>query len=172
MRELIAQLAATPRTVAHLVAEASGESLDRADEGAWSARTILAHLRDLEHLVFRMRLARLLVEAEPVFPDYDESGWEGVRSRARDRKEQLLGDFVLQRQASVALIRALEPDQLARAGRHEAGRPWTVESWLAHWVEHDRVHVAQLELTLGETLHQVLERRARPADADNREGRA
>lgn len=166
VHELIARLEATPRVLAHLALEVSDELLDRVKGNEWSARTVLAHFRDLESLVMRQRLARMLVEDEPTFPDFDESRWAGMRNRSRDRKEQLLGDFALQRQASLAIVRRLSPDQLRRAGRHEDGTPWTVERWLGRWVEHERDHVAQLEATLGTTLHEVLERRARAAGSE------
>lgn len=164
MQEIVAQLEATPRVLAHLALEASDEQLDRVAPGEWSARTILAHLRDLEFLLWRMRTARMLVEDDPVFPDFDERRWLKMRDRSRDRKEQLLGGFALQRQASLAMLRRMEPGQAVRRGTHEDGTGWTVERWLQRWVEHDRGHVAQLEATLGETLGEVLRRRARPAD--------
>src|SRR3970040_1455536 len=98
--ELIARLADTPRKLAHLVAEATDEQLDRAAPGEWSARTIMAHLRDDEFMVMRLRLERLLAEHEPLLTNFDEKAWGQSRNRTRDRKETLLGDFALQRQAS------------------------------------------------------------------------
>ncbi len=160
MEELLKQLAATPRTLAHLVVEASDELLDAAPDGEWSARTILAHLRDDEYLVLRMRCERMLSEDSPVFPDFDEKAWEQNRSRARDRKEELLGDFALQRQASLNMLANLKQGDEGRSGRHAEYGEFTVGSWVAHWVEHDRTHIAQVERMLGETLTEVLERRS------------
>jgi len=59
---LLERLAATPRRLAQLVAEASDAALDAAPPGEWSAREVLAHLRDLELLVWRTGLARILAE--------------------------------------------------------------------------------------------------------------
>jgi len=163
MEELIAQLEATPRAIAHLALEATDSQLDAAPPGEWSARTILAHLRDLEVLLMRMRTARMLVEENPVFADFDEQTWVAGRDRSRDRKEQLLGGFALQRRASLAMLARVTPSQIQRPGTHEDGTAWTVERWIGRWVEHDRLHVAQLQTVLGETLSEVIERRARPA---------
>jgi hypothetical protein len=165
MEDLVQQLAATPSTLAHLVVEASDEQLDQAPVGEWSARTILAHLRDDEFLVLRMRCERMLSEENPTFPDFDEKAWAASRNRARDRKEELLGDFALQRQASLNMLANLRPSDEHRGGRHAEYGPFTVRSWVEHWVEHDDTHVAQIERMLGETLAGVLERRAR-RDAD------
>lgn len=167
MREVLKQLEATPRAVAHLVAECSEERLDSARDGDWSARTILAHLRDDEVMVMRQRAVRILDEDNPVFPDFDETAWAANRSLQRDRREQLLGDFALQRQASLHLLQTILPGQWERPGRHEVSGEYTLESWVRHWLEHDRAHVSQLERALGETLQDVLERRAQMPGNDS-----
>lgn len=162
MDELIARLAATPRTLAHLVAEAPEERLDMAFAGGWSARTILAHLRDEEYLGMRVALERMLAEDNPVlrFPAAD--AWEPARNRDRDRKEWLLGDFALQRQASIAILRSLRPGDWERRGQAPAGREFAVSGLVRYWAAHDAEHIAGLEAALGETLAEVIERRRRP----------
>jgi hypothetical protein len=162
MLDVIGTLEATPGALANIVLEASEADLDRAAAGEWSARTVLAHVRDYEHLVMRMRVARMVAEDAPVFPDFDETRWEAARNRGRDRKEQLLADLALQRRASLDLLRSLGPGDWHRTGTHEAGKRWTVESWVSHWAEHDRLHIEQLERALGVTLEEVVARRARP----------
>jgi hypothetical protein len=164
MEDLIKQLAATPSTLAHLVVEAGDDLLDRASADDWSARTILAHLRDDEFLVLRMRCERMLSEVNPTFPDFDEKAWASSRNRSRDAKETLLADFALQRQASLNMLANLKPGDHARPGRHAEYGAFTVRSWVEHWVDHDRMHVEQIERMLGETLARVLERRARPPE--------
>jgi hypothetical protein len=164
MDDLIKQLAATPSRLAHLVVEASDELLDRTTDGEWSARTILAHFRDDEFLVMRMRCERMLSEPNPTFPDFDEKAWAATRNRSRDAKDVLLTDFALQRQASLNILANLKPGDEGRPGRHEEYGAYTVRSWVEHWVEHDRAHVEQIERAIGETVAEVLDRRARPAE--------
>lgn len=158
------QLSATPRTVAHLLAEVREPKLDQLFDGDWNLRTILAHLRDDESMVMRMRLVRMLAEDNPTFPDFDEQAWARNRSTARDRKEQLLGDFALQRLATMNILEHMAPEQWERGGAHEQNGLYTVRSWVAHWVEHDRTHVGQVEKLLGETLTDVLHRRAQDVE--------
>lgn len=156
----IEQLAETSTTLAQLLAEASEEVLDRAEQGGWSARTIAAHLRDDEAMVMRMRLVRLLTEDDPLLPDFDQEAWAAQRSTARDRKDHLLADFALQRQASLNLLRRITVPEWERSGRHEVNGRLTVADWVEHWAEHDAEHIRQLELALGETLGDVQARRA------------
>ncbi|MEO8540621.1 MAG: DinB family protein [bacterium] len=160
MEELIQQLAATPKALAHLVAEATDESMDRADAGAWSARMILAHFRDDEYLCLRAGLTRMLAEDNPAVHFIDGADWEPGRNRTRDRKEWLLADFALQRQASLGILRMLRPEDVLRTGTR-AGREFSVQQLLEVWVRHDREHLAQLEQAVGETVEEARARRAR-----------
>lgn len=162
MDELIARLAATPRALAHLVAEAPEERLDMAFAGGWSARTILAHFRDDEYLCMRVALERMLAEDNPALRFIEGAEWEPGRNRARDRKEWLLADFALQRQASLGILRGLRPADWSLRGRTEGGREFTVEQFVSSWAAHDAEHVAGLEAALGETLAEVIARRSRP----------
>ncbi len=159
MDDLIQQLAATPAGLAHLVAEATDVQLDAAAPGEWSARTILAHFRDDEYLCMRVALSRMLAEDNPAVHFMDGADWEPSRNRTRERKEWLLADFALQRQASLGILKMLRPEDRQRRGR-SGDRDMTVEQFVSAWVRHDREHVAQLEHALGETLEAVRARRA------------
>lgn len=158
--DTINRLAATPGILAHLVAEASDTRLDVSPHGQWSVRTLLAHFRDDEYLCMRVALERMLAETTPTLRFIDGAEWEPTRRRTRDRKEWLLGDFALQRQASVALLRGLEPADWERRGERD-GRELTVATLVDLWVRHDAEHIASLEAALGETLDEVKRRRAR-----------
>ena len=163
--DLIAKLAATPATLAHLVAEADDDTLNAAAPGQWSARTLLAHFRDDEYLCMRLALERMLAEESPSLQFIDGAGWEPNRRRTRDRKEWLLGDFALQRQASVAILRGMAAEDWERVGQPEGEqRTFTVGAFVSAWARHDAEHIASLEAVLGETLEQVKERRARRED--------
>jgi hypothetical protein len=154
--------AATPKTLAHLVAEAGDDRLDAAGDGEWPVRVILAHLRDVEMFSGRLRYERMLAEEAPVFADFDEDAWAANRNRTRDRKDRLLGDFALQRQATVSMLRSIRPEEWQRTGSHSYRGEFTVSTWLDACLDHDAQHVAQVERLLGETLDDVLRRRSRP----------
>lgn len=164
-RELLARLAATPRTLAHLVVEASGERLDATGpDGRWSVRTTLAHLRDDEFLCMRPALERMLALTDPELSFMEGADWEPGRNRERDRKETLLADFALQRQATLNVFACMREGDWSRTGVVEGQGPLTVLQLLSAWVQHDAEHIAQIEAALGESLTEVLQRRARPAD--------
>jgi hypothetical protein len=153
------RLAASPKQVAHLVAEVDDARLDAAPPGEWSARTILAHFRDCEALCEGLRVLRMLAEDEPELADFDEQEWAATRNRSRDRKEQLLGDFALQRQATLNVLSGLRAEDWQRRGTHATRGTFTVRTWAEAIADHDAAHLAQLEGVIGETLDEVLQRR-------------
>ncbi|MGD9933595.1 MAG: DinB family protein [Dehalococcoidia bacterium] len=159
-RDLLARLAATPRTLAHLVVEADNPLLDLAVPGSWSARTVLAHFRDEEYLAMRPAMERMLAEREPELVFLSGDDWEPGRNRSRDRKDVILGDFALQRQASLNILNGLRPDGWERRGR-TASREFTLHQLVATWAKHDAEHVAELERLVGETAQEAIARRAR-----------
>jgi len=161
--ELLTRLSRTPTTVAHLLADCpEAVFTSPPSDGEWSPQVIVAHLRDDEYLCMRLALERMLAEDTPELRFLRGGEWEPARNRSRDRKDHLLADFALQRQASLAILRMLEPGDWQRAGRRD-GALFTVEDLVREWVQHDAEHIAQLERAVGETLTDVLERRSRMA---------
>lgn len=156
--EVLSQLRETPTLAARLVAEASDERLDASIVEGWSARVILAHLRDIEFLEMRMLLERMLGEDEPELTFLDSEQWQATRNTTRDGKRQILGDFALQRQATMGILDALRPEDWERAGSVAGGDPFTVEQLVDGWLEHDQGHIGQMEDALGSTLADFNER--------------
>lgn len=142
--DLVERLEMMPHTLEEAISGIEMAMLDHEMPGHWSARTVIAHLRDDESLVMRQRLERMLAEDGPVFPNFDEKAWATWRNRDRDDIKHLLRDFAVQRQASVNLLRFLSPAQWQRTGRHETDGEYTVLSWAQHWAEHDTTHLEQI----------------------------
>ena len=164
LQQALDQLGATPGALAHLTVEAGDGALDAAPEGEWSARVVLAHLRDAEALEFRLGLERLLAEPEPALFFLPPDQWERERSRERDGKSALLGDFALQRQASLNLIATMRAADWERAGAGPGGQRIAAAEFVQVWAGHDAAHLAQIEALLGETAADARERRARPPE--------
>jgi len=164
LQKALAQLAATPTRLAHLTVESADEDLDAAPEGEWSARVVLAHLRDAESLEFRVGLERLVAEPNPALFFLPPDEWERDRNRDRDEKSVLLGDFALQRQASLNVITTMRDADWERTAPGPRDEPITVAQFVQIWAGHDAAHLGQIEALLGDTVEGARERRARPPE--------
>ena len=145
---LIEGLAATPDRLEAATRGADDGALDAAPDGEWSARTVLAHLRDDEFMVTRLRLARMTVEEHPTLAPFDEGAWASSRWSDRDGLQELLSDFRLQREASMMVLRRLEASDWLRTGLQPELGAFDVHWWVEHWLEHDETHVAQITAAL------------------------
>lgn len=141
-------LRATPREVARIAQEAGEMGLDAELPGEWSLRTTVAHLRDEEWRVFRMRVERMLGENGPQFALFPPDRWERERDMTGLETRSLLRAFALQREASLNLLDLLDEERWHRQGHHSTRGAQTIESWLIYWATHDRDHVEQMNRTL------------------------
>ena len=147
--EHIAALERTGPELARLTAGLTDEALDfHSGPGDWSVREILAHLVDDEMYVMRLRLERIVKEDFPHLTPHDEQKWYASRNTTRDQLHELLADFELQRAASLGIIKMLRESDWARRGNQPEYGTFTAEGWLGNWVEHDTVHLRQIESTL------------------------
>lgn len=146
---LIESLRQTHPALVRLTSGASDATLDfRAGPAEWTIREILAHLVDDEMYVMRTRLERIIKEERPHLAPHDEQAWYASRNTSRDALGELLADFATQRAASLGIITTLRDADWAREGYQPEYGTFTAEKWLEHWVEHDTVHIKQIENTL------------------------
>jgi hypothetical protein len=147
--ELIAALERTGPVLQRLTASLAHDALDfHSGPGDWSVREILAHLVDDEMYVMRVRLERIVEEDHPQLVPHDEQKWYATRNTSRDRLEELMADFNLQRAASLGIIKMLRESDWAREGTQPEYGTFTAEKWLSMWAEHDAVHLRQIESNL------------------------
>lgn len=145
----IATLEQTHATLLRLTEGLTDEILDfHSEPDAWSVREILAHLVDDEMYVMRTRMARIVEEDLPLLVPHDEKRWYATRNTTRDQLAELLGDFAIQRAASLGILRMLRESDWERQGRQPEYGIFTAEMWLGHWVEHDTIHIEQISRTV------------------------
>ena len=146
---LLARLAESPDRVAAAVRGASDDALGRAPApGEWSARTVLAHLRDDEFMVMNIRAVRMLVEDNPALAPFDEQAWAATRWRGADGVDDLVEGFRQHRNATLAALARATPEQWRRTGSQPEIGSFDLLWWMEHTLEHDEDHIAQLERAL------------------------
>ncbi len=146
--ERIEGLAGLPRNLAGIVRECGEDGCDAEFDGEWSIRTGMAHLRDEEFLVFRLRLERMLSEDNPVFAPFPPEQWLANRDTTRDDTQALLRDLALQRQASINMLQRLADDEWERPGTHPTQGAYTVSAWVDYWLKHDAEHLDAMRRSL------------------------
>jgi hypothetical protein len=151
LAEVRAVLAHTPATLNALlrglpdawVMSNEGRSKDGKD--SWSAFDIVGHLIVGERTDWMPRVGIILESGEArAFDPFDRFA-QSRESRGKSL-EQLLDDFAHLRSENLAALHALnlQPEDLARRGKHPALGVVTLSELLATWAVHDLTHLHQL----------------------------
>ncbi len=110
---------------------------------AWSARDVVHHLEDAE-LTGAVRLRRLLTEAAPAIPAFDEVVYRARLGYAARGIDAALDAIRGAHATTAEILDRLVPADWARAGTHSEAGPYSVERWLAFHAAHTHEHAAQI----------------------------
>jgi hypothetical protein len=121
------------------------EAAGRGPDESFSPVEQCWHLAELEREGFGARIRRLLDEEDPFLPDFDGARLARERDyRARSLDEGLAA-FRAGRQANLALLRSVAPDQWTRAGTQEGVGRVALCDLPSMMAEHDASHRAEIE---------------------------
>lgn len=144
----VAVIESTPRWCAERIAGFPPAAAARAPApGAWSARAVIAHLRDADREVFAPRLERLLAEAEPAFLDVDLVGGRDAPGTGED-PGAVLDEWTRRRAALAARLALLGAADRSRLAFHSLRGGLTLADLAKSWSEHDLAHRRQLARAL------------------------
>lgn len=148
-RQPLAVQAATAGKLDRLLEGVSTVKLhERPAPDKWSVNEILAHLADGEIVgAFRMRLI-LGSPGSPVVA-YDQD--RGVTSGHYDKRDprKSVEQFRVLREANLALLESLEPEQWKHYGMHSERGQESIERIVSMFAGHDLNHLQQIEKILG-----------------------
>jgi hypothetical protein len=137
-------LASTPGALRTLLTGVPPQALEARVDAGWSAKDAVAHLLDTEGVAFTDRIRRLLAEDRPSIAPIDPSERLHDRDYASWPLDRLIASFERTRADSVAVLRALSAQDMARLGDHAEAGEISVSD-LAHYAAvHDLMHLAQI----------------------------
>jgi len=117
----------------------------------WSVSEILAHLADVE-IVIGWRMRSILGAPGTPVQAYDQNAWvtAGHYERRDPRKSIELHGTV--REANLALLKSLSPDQWKHFGQHAERGQESIEHIVRMVAGHDINHIHQIECILKPTM--------------------
>lgn len=146
LAEATALLSRTPATLDALLRGLPDTWVQRNEgESTWSAFDIVGHLIYGERADWMAR-ARIILENGEARPFDPFDRLAQFKESQGKSLEQLLDEFAFLRQQNLANLRALnlQPEDLARRGRHPALGVVSLSQLLATWAAHDLTHLHQL----------------------------
>ena len=144
---LTADLLAEARKIEQLVSSLSESDLNRRETpNDWSVRQIIHHIADVE-VGDAMRLRQMLAHDAPLIVAYDE-GLFAERLHYDRPIAASLATFSALRASNAAILERIPGADWSRQGRHEEHALYTVEILVHRSIEHDRLHLQQMQRAL------------------------
>lgn len=145
----LAVQASTAQILERLIAGTPVSDLcTRPAAGRWSVGEIVAHLADAEIVLgFRMRL--VLGAPGVAIIAYDQDRWASSGHYETRSASDSVEQFRVLRDANLALLRSLTPDQWAQYGVHSERGHETIEHMVRLAAGHDINHLRQIDRILG-----------------------
>jgi hypothetical protein len=137
--------AATAAKLNRLIRRAPSAKLrKRPAPGKWSAGEILAHLADCE-IVTGWRMRQILgAPGSPIQP-FDQDAWAAAGHYEKRDARKSLELFRVSREANLALLKSLSPEQWKHHGMHAERGVETIEHIVRMMAGHDLNHLGQVE---------------------------
>ena len=137
--------AATPKKLGRLIARASAAKLRKKPApGKWSAAEILAHLADSE-IVVGWRMRQILGAPGSPIQAYDQDAWAAAGHYHKRAARKSLEQFRVVREANLALLKSITPEQWKHHGMHSERGVETIEHITCMMAGHDLNHMGQVE---------------------------
>ncbi len=140
--------AATAKKLQRLIKGVPASKLrKRPAAGEWSVSEIVAHLGDAEIVIgFRMRL----ILGAPGIPiaAYDQDSWVTSGHYEKRDPRKSVEQFRVVREANIALLKSLTPEQWKQYGMHSERGQETIEQMVRMTAGHDLNHLQQIERLL------------------------
>jgi hypothetical protein len=137
--------AATAKKLSRAIARANAAKLrKRPAPGKWSAAEILAHLADSE-IVIGWRMRQILGAPGAAIQAYDQDAWAAAGHYEKRDARKSLEQFRAVREANLALLKSLTPEQWKQHGMHSERGVETIEHITVMMAGHDLNHLGQVE---------------------------
>lgn len=145
VQEWIATIAVLPDQVRAFTEALDGAQLDTPYRpGSWTVRQVVHHIAD-SHCNSYIRIKWALTENEPVIKAYDEVAWAQLPDSTSSPVALSLDLLDALHRRWVALLSALDGQQLQRVLVHPESGPWRVDQTIGSYAWHGRHHLAVVE---------------------------
>lgn len=111
------------------------------EEGGWNVHQLAVHVRDVNALVYGMRICRTVEEENPEFQNFDSDSWMVEHYKPDEPIVIVLDELINNVSTQVEWLRGLPDEAWSRESRHTVyGGRFTMQTWversLAHIEEH------------------------------------
>jgi hypothetical protein len=117
-------------------------------EGEWTLHQIASHIRDVEKLVYAMRVYRTLNEDNPLFENFDADEWMAAHYNQQEPLAGILHEFTDNVDELCTTLSSLPQKAWSRESSHEElGGGLTLQLWVERSLAHIEEHLRAVKKT-------------------------
>ena len=118
------------------------------EAGGWTVHQIAAHVRDVDKLVYGLRVRTTAAEANPEFQNFDGEEYMVEHYSRTEPLNEILDGLVEQAQDLAEVLRTLPGEAWARTSSHVMlGRGLTLQTWVEKDLAHIEEHIQSIRKT-------------------------
>lgn len=119
-----------------------GDPFKAVDEDDWNTHQLAAHTRDVDKMVYGMRIRRTVEEDTPEFQDFDADGWMADNYSADEPFASILDELSASVNKTASTLRELPQESWSRASSHVTyGSGFTLQTWVERALAHIKEHL-------------------------------
>jgi hypothetical protein len=121
---------------------AGGDPFKTTGEDNWNTHQLAVHARDVDKVVYGMRIHRTAEEDNPVFQDFDAGQWMSAHYDVDEPLASILDELSASVKETASMLRELSPEAWSRESSHEIyGGGFTLQTWVERGLAHIQEHL-------------------------------
>ena len=122
------------------------DPLKATDEDGWNTHQLAAHTRDVDKVVYGMRIRRTVEEDNPEFPNFDADEWITANYNANEPLASILDELSASVKQIASMLRELPPEAWSRESSHVTyGEGFTLQTWVERALAHIQEHLKTVQ---------------------------
>ena len=116
------------------------------DEGGWNTHQLAAHTRDVDKVVYGMRIHRTVEDDNPEFQNFDADEWIAANYNADEPLASILDELSVSIKETASMLRQLPPEAWSRESSHVTyGGGFTLQTWVERALAHIQEHLETVQ---------------------------
>jgi len=116
------------------------------DKDGWNTHQLATHTRDVDKVVYGMRVRRTLEDEHPVFQNFDADEWIAAHYNPDEPLASILGELTASIKETVSMLKTLPAEAWSRESSHETyGGGFTLQTWVERGLAHIQEHLETVQ---------------------------
>ena len=122
------------------------EPFKATEEDGWNMHQLATHARDVQRMVYGMRIRRTVDEDNPEFQSFDADDWMAEHYEPDEPLASVLDELSASITETVSMLRELPPEAWSRESSHEVyGEGFTLQTWVERGLAHIEEHLQTVQ---------------------------